>query len=123
MGTKLMIVDDSVFVYEEMKHMLADSDYEIVGYAKSGEDAITMYEEIMPDVVTMDIIMPGLDGLETAKQILTRWPNAKIVMVSSLAYDETMQDAMKIGACDFLFKPIEEDQILKILDRVCKKEA
>lgn len=118
MGKRLMIVDDSVFVYEEMKHMLANSDFEIVGYAKSGEEAITMYEELLPDVVTMDIIMPGLDGLETAKQILTRWPEAKIVIVSSLAYDETMQDAKKIGACDFLFKPIEEDQILEILNRV-----
>ena len=118
MGMRLMIVDDSVFIYEEMKHMLANSEFEIVGYAKSGEDAIELYEKILPDVVTMDIIMPGLDGLETAKQILARWPEARIIMVSSLAYDETMEDAKKIGAIDFLFKPIEESQIRDLLSKV-----
>lgn len=118
MGTRLMIVDDSVFVYEEMKHMLAHTDFEIAGYAKTGEEAIALYESILPDVVTMDIIMPGLDGLETAKCILSRWPEAKIIMVSSLAYDDTMEDAKRIGAIDFLFKPIDKSQIQLILDRV-----
>lgn len=117
---RLMIVDDSLFIYEEMKHMLAKTKIDIVGYAKSGEEAIELYENILPDVVTMDIIMPGLDGLETAKQILARWPDAKIIMVSSLAYDETMEDAKRIGAIDFLFKPIEETQIRELLGKVAQ---
>lgn len=121
MGTRLMIVDDSLFVYEEMKHMLEHTDVEIVGYARSGKESIELYETLMPDIVTMDIIMPGVDGLETARQILARWPEAKIIMVSSLAYDETMEDAKNIGAVDFLFKPIDRVQIQETLVRVCQQ--
>lgn len=121
MNKKLLIVDDSMFIYEEMKHMLADTNFEIAGYAKSGEEAIKLYEETNPDIVTLDIIMPGMDGLDTAKIILSKWPDAKIVIVSSLAYDETMEQAKTIGACDFLFKPIGEEQIISTLERVVNK--
>lgn len=117
MNKRLLIVDDSIFVFEEMKYMLRDSDFEIVGFAKSGEDAIELYEKIKPDIVTLDIIMPGMDGLDTAKILLKRWPDAKIVMVSSLAYDETMEQAKNIGALDFIFKPIEKDFVLEVLNR------
>lgn len=113
---RLMIVDDSRFVFEEMKFMLAESDYEVVGYSKSGEEALELYGEILPDIVTMDIILPGIDGLDTSKMILEKWPDAKIVVVSSLAYDETMESAELIGAKHFLFKPFEKDQLLEILD-------
>lgn len=118
MNKSLLIVDDSRFVFEEMKHILSKSDFEIAGYAKSGEEAVVMYDEKKPDIVMMDIIMPGMDGLDTAKIILEKWPDAKIVMVSSLAYDDTMQQAKEIGALDFVFKPVEEEQILEVLTKV-----
>lgn len=118
MRKTVMVVDDSVFIYGEMKHMLENSDYEITAYAKSGEEALTLYEKTNPDVVTMDIILPGIDGLDTAKLILERWPDAKIVFVSSLAYDETMEQAKDLGAQEFIFKPIEEEQMLSVLDRI-----
>lgn len=118
MNKRLLIVDDSIFIYEEMKYILADTDFEIAGYVKSGVEAIEQYEIVKPDIVTMDIIMPGMDGLDTAKIMLERWPDAKIIMVSSLAYDETMEKAKNIGACDFIFKPIEKTQIVEVLNRV-----
>lgn len=121
MKIRLMIVDDSLFVYEEMKHMLANTDVEIVGYAKTGQEAIEIYGDVLPDIVTMDIIMPGFDGLEAAKQILARWSDAKIIMVSSLAYDQTMEDAQRIGAVDFLFKPIDKKQLEETLARATQK--
>jgi len=112
-----MIVDDSIFVYEEMKQMLKDTEFEIVGYAKDGETAVTLYESSLPDVVTMDIILPGIDGLEATKRLLAKWPDAKVIIVSSLAYDETMDQAKAIGAKDFLFKPLERDVIQDVLLR------
>lgn len=118
MNKRLLIVDDSIFVYEEMKRMLSKTSFEIAGYAKTGEEAINLYDEVKPDVVTLDIIMPGMDGLDTAKIMLQKWPGAKIVMVSSLAYDETMEQARTIGARDFIFKPIEQEQILEVLTKV-----
>lgn len=120
MNKRLLIVDDSIFIYEEMKYLLADTNFDIVGYVKSGLEAIEQYEKIKPDIVTMDIIMPGMDGLDTAKLILERWPDAKIIMVSSLAYDETMEKAKNIGARDFIFKPIEKTQIVEVLNRVAE---
>ena len=66
------------------------TDFEIVKCVKSGESAIEEYEEVKPDVITMDILMPGVDGLKAAKEIIEKWPDARILMVSSLAYDETI---------------------------------
>lgn len=118
MKKKLLIVDDSIFVFEEMKYMLADSDFEIAGYAKNGDEALKMYESIQPDIVTLDIIMPGIDGLDTAKLILQKWKDAKIIMISSLAYDETMEQAKSIGVSGFLFKPIGEKELKDVLGQV-----
>lgn len=115
MKKKIMVVDDSRFIFEEIKYFLTDSDYEIVAYCKDGEEAVARYGECQPDVVTMDIILPGIDGLEAASQILTKYTEARIVMVSSLAYDDTMERSEEIGAKQFLFKPIEKKQLLEAL--------
>lgn len=115
MGNRLMIVDDSMFIWEEMKHLLADSEFEICGYAKTGEEAVSLYGELMPDLVTMDIILPGIDGIDSSKLILEKWPDAKIIIVSSLAYDETIEDARQIGAYSFIFKPFDKEQLFGAL--------
>lgn len=117
MKKKLMIVDDSVFVYEEMKSMLADSPYEVAGYAKSGEEALVLFHQLKPDVVTMDIVLPGMDGMDAAADILSQAPETRVVVVSSLAYDDTIDRAKEIGARDFLFKPFEKEQLLNALNR------
>lgn len=118
MSKRLLIVDDSVFIWEEMKNILRNTDYEVVGCAKTGEDALELYEAVRPDVVTLDIILPGMDGIDTAKMMLRKWPDAKIIIVSSLAYDETMDEAKDAGACDFVFKPFDSKQMLEVLNRV-----
>lgn len=118
MSKRIMIVDDSRIVHAMMKQLLDDTDFEIIGYCRSGEEAINSYRDFKPDVVTMDIVMPGMDGLEAAATILTEFPDARILMVSSLAYDDTMETAEKIGTKGFIFKPIERDQLLEALNRV-----
>lgn len=115
MMTRVMIVDDSPFVYETQKSFLEDSDFSVAGYARSGEEALEMYEQIMPDIVTMDIILPGMDGLETAEKILDQWPEARIVVISSLAYDDTLEESRRVGAKDFLCKPIKKEGLLRAL--------
>ena len=90
MKKRVMVVDDSRLVQVQLGDMLDGTDYEIAAYCRSGEDAIAQYNEINPDLVTMDIIMPGMDGLETSRAILEKYPDAKIIMVSSLAYDDTI---------------------------------
>ncbi len=113
MKRKIMVVDDSRVVYAEMKKMLDGSEIEISGYCRSGEEALERYEEIRPELVTLDIVMPGMDGLDTCKKMLERWPDARILMVSSLAYDDTMDAAAEYGAKGFLYKPFKQDDLLE----------
>lgn len=120
MAKRVMVVDDSRLICVQIKNMLVDTDYEVVAYCGSGEEAVEQYGRVAPDVVTMDIIMPGMDGLETAQAILEEDPNARIVMVSSLAYDTTFEEAKNIGAKGFLDKPFERKQILEALQEALK---
>lgn len=122
MKKRIMIVDDSRMLLMQLQHILAESEYEVAAYCQDGETAITKYEEILPDLVTMDIIMPGIDGLEAAKTILEVHPDAKIVMLSSLVYDDTIEEAKAIGAKAFIYKPFEKEQVLETLKRVLEEE-
>ena len=117
MKKRLMVVDDSRVMELQICKLLEGSDYEVVAYCENGEDAITRYEEILPDVVTMDIIMQGMDGLDAAEIILKSNPDARIVMVSSLAYDDTFERAKAIGAKGFVDKPFHQEQLLKVFEQ------
>ena len=116
MGKKIMVVDDSRMIALQMQNLLEDTEYEIAAYCRNGEDALAKYGEIRPDIVTMDIIMPGIDGLETAKIILEEHPDARIIMISSLVYDDTINEAHDIGAKSFLYKPITRENLLQALN-------
>ncbi len=109
---KIMVVDDSRVVQIQLSKILEGSDFEIAAYCRTGEEAIQKYTDVQPDLITMDIIMPGIDGLEAARAILQEHPEARILMVSSLAYDDTMDEAKEIGAKGFVYKPFDRDQIL-----------
>lgn len=117
-----MIVDDSRMLLMQLQKILEETEYEVAAYCQDGETAITKYDEIMPDLVTMDIIMPGIDGLEAARTILESHPDAKIVMLSSLVYDDTIEEAEAIGAKAFIYKPFEREQVLNTLKRLLEEE-
>ena len=117
MKKRIMVVDDSRMMELQIKKLLEGTEYEVAAYCENGEDAIARYDEVKPDVVTMDIIMPGIDGLEAAQVILEEHPEAKIIMVSSLIYDDTIKEASAIGAKTFLYKPINREGLLKALQR------
>jgi two-component system chemotaxis response regulator CheY len=118
-----MIVDDSRVVYAQMKKMLEDSDIEVVGYCRSGEEALEQYGTIQPELVTMDIVMPGMDGLDTCRQLVAHWPDAKVLMVSSLAYDETMSSAAEYGAKGFIFKPFTRESLIEGIENVLEPKS
>lgn len=118
MSKRVLIVDDSAFIYEEIKFLLEGTDYEVVGYAKNGAEAYQMYGELLPDLVTMDILMPGLTGLETSELILGKWKDARIAIVSSLAYDDTLEEAAALGIKHFVYKPFDKEALLEALDEL-----
>ena len=120
MAKRIMVVDDSRVVYAEMKKMLEGSDMEICQFCRSGEEALEKFEEAKPDLVTMDIVMPGMDGMEACQQLRQHYPEANVFMVSSMAYDDMIDRAVKLGARGFLFKPFTQESLLEGLQGAFK---
>ena len=116
MKKRLMVVDDSRIVEFQICKLLEGTDYEVAAYCQNGEEAIARYDEVRPDVVTMDIIMPGIDGLETAQIILEEHPEARVVMMSSLDQEDSVREARIIGARGFLYKPFNQVSLLSALE-------
>ncbi len=115
---KVLIVDDASFVRMSLKKLLEDSefDFEIIE-AENGEDAVTKYKRNNPDLVIMDITMPEMDGIEAVSLLKEFDSSAKVIMCSSMGYQEKVLDAIQAGALDFIVKPYDNK---KVLDSVCK---
>lgn len=120
MSTTIMVVDDSPFASKQIKDIVEDNGYEVIGYAKDGEEAIELYKELKPDIVILDIIMPGLNGLETAEILKKQDPAVKILMLSSLCDAGTMEEVKSIGVKHLILKPLEADVLLASLELVSK---
>lgn len=118
--TTLMVVDDSPFAVKQIKDLVEENGYEVIGYAKNGEEGIQLYGELHPDIVIMDIIMPGIDGLETAEILMKQDPNATILMLSSLCDSGTLEEVKAIGLKYLIPKPWEDDVLLATLELLKK---
>ena len=112
---KILICDDSMLVRKKLKELLKDCGYESILEANDGQTAINVYKENSPNLVFMDIIMPGKNGIEAVKEIVEFDKNAKIVMASSAGTKEHVKQAIKAGAFEFVQKPWEREEINKIL--------
>jgi len=112
---KVLVVDDAAFMRVSIKNMLSKNNYEIVGEAENGRVAITKYQELNPDIVTMDITMPDMDGLASLKEILAINPAANVIMVSAMGQESMVREAVLSGAKGFIVKPFKEDIILSAL--------
>ena len=109
MKKTIMIVDDSIVTRNEIEKLLLGTEFDVVCQCRSGEQALETYDKLKPDIVTMDIIMPGIDGIETSKELLKRHPEAGIIIISSLVYDQTLQMVSELGpSVPFVFKPIKK---------------
>ena len=117
---RVLIVDDSRTSRKLMRNILESNDFEVVDEAGNGEDAWTKYKELKPDLVTMDITMPKMDGVEALSLIKKENPDARIVMISAAGQREKMVDALKRGADDFVTKPFEEGKIISTIKEVLK---
>ena len=117
---RIMIVDDSFVMRKKLKELLERCGHTIVAEAVDGIQASRFYDSFMPDLVTMDINMPNVDGIASVKEICTRHPDAKIVMISSLAQKIMVIEAMKNGAKNYIIKPIEENKLIQVVDSVLR---
>ena len=115
---KILLVDDSKTSRKILRGILEANGHEIIGEAINGEEGVNKYSQLQPDLTTMDITMPLMDGLEALRQIIELDKNAKIIMVTAAGQKTKMVDAIKYGAAEFLTKPFESDQIIKIVNKV-----
>ena len=118
MSGKILIVDDAVFMRMKLKDILTKNGYEVVGEAQNGQEAFEKYQATNPDVVTMDITMPDVDGLEALKMIRAHDPNAKVIMCSAMGQQGMVMDAIKSGAKDFIVKPFDTDRVINAIRKV-----
>ena len=112
----ILIVDDSRTSRKVLKNLLEAEGHTIIAEALNGEEGVAKFKELSPDIVTMDITMPVLDGIAALKEIMEYDEKAKVVMVTAAGQKTKMVDAVKYGAADFLAKPFEPEQIISIME-------
>ena len=117
MGKRILVVDDATFIRTMVKDILSPHGFEIAGEATNGSEAVAKYEELKPDLVTMDITMKEKDGLEAAQEILSRHPDARIIMVTALGQEKMLVDSFKAGVKDFVVKPFEPERIISAVEK------
>ncbi len=117
---RILLVDDSRTSRKILRTILEGDGHTIVGEATNGEEGIEMYLDLKPDLTTMDITMPVMDGIEALKQIRNLDANSKIVMVTAAGQRGKMLEAVKYGAADFIAKPFEPDYIVNVVNKLTK---
>jgi len=115
---KVLIIDDASFMRLSLKSMLERNGFEVVGEAENGEIGVVKYKEIKPDIVTMDVTMPKMDGVQTLKLIREYDPKARVVMVTAMGQEQIVKQAVLSGAKSFIVKPFKEDRLVETLNKV-----
>ncbi|MCW8893323.1 MAG: response regulator [Deltaproteobacteria bacterium] len=118
MSKRVLIVDDAQFMRTMLQDIFTSSGWQVIAEADNGEQAIAEYEIHQPDLVTMDVVMPEMGGIDALKQILLNDPTARIVVCSALGQKKLILDAIQAGAKDFIVKPFQKAQVLEVVERV-----
>jgi two-component system, chemotaxis family, chemotaxis protein CheY len=117
-STKVLVVDDAIFMRHLIKNILKDLGHEVIGEAADGEEACAKYDELKPDLVTLDLVMPKKGGLEALRDIRSKHPDARVVVISAIDQRQPLMDALKLGAADYVVKPFEKDRVEEAINRV-----
>jgi two-component system, chemotaxis family, chemotaxis protein CheY len=115
---RLLVVDDALFMRKLICGVAAEAGWQIVGEAGNGAEAISLYQQHRPDLVTMDLVMPVMGGLEALRQIRAVDPEAKVVVVTALDQKQSLMDSIREGAIDFIVKPFERERVLALLAKL-----
>jgi len=115
MANRILIVDDAAFMRMMIKEILTKNNFTVVGEASDGLQAVEKYKELNPDLVTLDITMPEMDGIAALKEIKKIDPNAKVIMCSAMGQQAMVIDAIQAGAKDFIVKPFQADRVIEAI--------
>lgn len=115
---KILVVDDAIFMRKSLRMILEQNEFEVVGEAENGEEAIEQYKLLKPDIVTMDITMPVMNGIEALKAIIKVDSKANIVMISAVGQESYVKEAIISGAKSFIIKPFKGETVIQILNTI-----
>ncbi|WP_442601977.1 response regulator [Paenibacillus sp. KN14-4R] len=116
----VMVVDDTAFMRMVMRDILEGMGMNVVAEARNGKEAVNLYDKLKPDLVTMDITMPDMDGISALKEIKRSHPEAKVIMCTAMGQKDMLIDAIYSGAMDFLVKPLSKDRVEHAVRKVLK---
>jgi two-component system, chemotaxis family, chemotaxis protein CheY len=116
----VLVVDDALFMRTALTNMLEEWGLQVVGQGANGKEAVALYEQLKPDLVTMDLTMPVMSGIEALKIIRQQDPNAKIIMITALGQQRIIVDAIENGAKDFITKPFQPEKLKEVIFNVLK---
>lgn len=119
---RVLVVDDATVIVEKLKHILKFGGHDVVGEAGNGLQAYLLYQKLKPDVVTMDLTMPGVDGIEGIRKIKAYDPGACVIVVSAMSQKQMIFEALDSGADGFVLKPFEADKVLEAIEQVLSQE-
>src|SRR3954452_11719558 len=114
---RVLVVDDAVFMRKVVSDALTKGGHEIIGEAANGQEAIERFQELKPEVMTLDITMPEKDGLSALKEIIALDPAARVIMCSALGQESKVLESIKAGAKDFVVKPFQADRVLEAVGK------
>ena len=117
MSKRILVVDDAAFMRMMLSDLLTKAGFEVVGQAENGVVAVSKYKELQPDLVTMDITMPEMDGIQAVKQIRAYDPKARVVMCSAMGQQNMVMDAIQSGARDFIVKPFDPPRVTQAVSK------
>ena len=118
MAHTVLVCDDAIFMRTMISDILVQAGFEVVGEAETGVQAVQRYRELNPDLVTMDIVMPDMGGIEAVREICRDDPDAKILMCSAMGQQALVVEAVQAGAKDFVVKPFQPSRVLEAVQRV-----
>ncbi len=114
---RVLIIDDAPFIRMTLRKLLENNGYTVVGEAENGKEGIIKFEQHRPDIVTLDITMPEMGGVDTLKKVMDIDRTAKVIMVSALGQESIIRESIIYGAKSFIVKPFKDDQVLKTLSK------
>ena len=123
MSRKVLVVDDVAFVRKTLSDLLTQAGYQVVGEATDGTDAVAKYSQLRPDLVTMDVVMPQMSGIEATKKIIKLDKEARVVIISAMGQENLVMEAINVGAKDYVLKPFSAQDVLKTLERAMSGES
>ncbi|MFB6802561.1 response regulator [Peribacillus butanolivorans] len=115
---RILVVDDAKFMRMTLSNILSKAEHEVIGEGENGKEAIELFRKLNPDLVTMDITMPIMSGLDTVKEIKKDFPYAKVIMCSAMGQQKMVVEAIEAGAKDFIVKPFDECRVVDAINKV-----